>query len=190
MWAAMKAMSTAAPAPSKKQLAAADDDSSDDDSSDGDSSDDDGDASPVNAIPSHFSKVSLPALRLEAGAASSGGKRGRSGGAVAASAGDAAAGEVAALQRLPSVARSFPRFARVPLVAVELRAGDALFLPAGWFHEVVSLSDERAAPDASHLHMALNYWYHPASVARGTSFEQPYTDTFWRDVYARQCGSA
>lgn len=41
-----------------------------------------------------------------------------------------------------------------PLV-VELRAGQMLYLPASWFHEVTSWASE-AEP-----HMAFNYWMHP-----------------------------
>jgi len=42
----------------------------------------------------------------------------------------------------------------VPLV-VELRAGQMLYLPASWFHEVTSWASE------SGPHMAFNYWMHP-----------------------------
>jgi hypothetical protein len=33
------------------------------------------------------------------------------------------------------------------------------FLPAGWFHEVVSSSSDGTG------HFALNYWFHPPDVA-------------------------
>lgn len=36
--------------------------------------------------------------------------------------------------------RRFPAFAAVPTTEVHLRAGDALFLPAGWWHHVRALS--------------------------------------------------
>ena len=39
---------------------------------------------------------------------------------------------------------------------VELEAGQMLYLPAGWFHEVTSFSE---APSQTHL--ALNYWFQP-----------------------------
>ncbi len=33
------------------------------------------------------------------------------------------------------------------------------YLPAGWFHEVVSASSDGAG------HFALNYWFHPPDIA-------------------------
>lgn len=64
-----------------------------------------------------------------------------------------------------------------------------VYLPAGWFHEVVSFSasprasssSPRAASgteDFSSFHMALNYWMHPPVF--GSSFEFPYVDDYWR----------
>lgn len=58
---------------------------------------------------------------------------------------------------------------------IELRAGDLLYLPAGWFHEVSS---------SGGLHMALNYWMHPPDT--GTPFGKPYKSKFWpRDYQSR-----
>lgn len=54
---------------------------------------------------------------------------------------------------------------------VELKAGQVLYLPAGWFHEVTSTSAEGG------YHMALNYWYHPPDAL--DSFDCPYTDISW-----------
>lgn len=51
----------------------------------------------------------------------------------------------------------------VPLV-VELRAGQMLYLPASWFHEVTSTATDRP-------HMAFNYWMHPPD-----GYMSPYTD--------------
>ncbi|WFD34146.1 hypothetical protein MCUN1_000982 [Malassezia cuniculi] len=39
-------------------------------------------------------------------------------------------------------------------IVVELKAGEMLYLPAGWFHEVTSRGTEG-------VHMAFNYWMHP-----------------------------
>lgn len=39
---------------------------------------------------------------------------------------------------------------------VELKAGQILYLPAGWLHEVTSFSD-----DSLQTHLALNYWFQP-----------------------------
>lgn len=38
---------------------------------------------------------------------------------------------------------------------VDLRPGQMLYLPASWFHEVTSFSDNGKP------HMAFNYWMHP-----------------------------
>ena len=58
---------------------------------------------------------------------------------------------------------------------VTLQAGEMLFLPAGWFHEVKSVGP----PPAGHL--ALNYWFHPPD---GVSFDKPYEADFWPKEWA------
>jgi hypothetical protein len=57
-----------------------------------------------------------------------------------------------------------------------LTPGDVLYLPASWFHEVVSSG---AGPGG---HLALNLWMAPP-WSRGT-FEKPYEDDFWESKYA------
>lgn len=57
--------------------------------------------------------------------------------------------------------------ARSPYV-VELSAGQMLYLPASWWHEVTSSSDGEAD-----VHMALNWWFYPPDA---DSFEEPYKD--------------
>jgi len=47
----------------------------------------------------------------------------------------------------------WPLLQEASMVECEVRAGDMLFLPAGWFHNVTSFSDGDAG-----FHMALNYW--------------------------------
>ena len=77
---------------------------------------------------------------------------------------------------------SFPRFAEAVKLTCEVRAGQMLYLPAGWFHEVTSFSDGK---DASH-HMALNFWFHPPTKFGPESTEYPYDSSFWaRDWAAR-----
>ena len=47
-----------------------------------------------------------------------------------------------------------------------------LYLPAGWFHEVQSLSTSGGGGEgSSSMHMAFNYWLYPPSTA---DFERPY----------------
>ena len=49
----------------------------------------------------------------------------------------------------------------------ELGAGDLLYLPCGWFHDVTSFDE----------HRALNYWFHPPDR---TAFARPYAAVaFW-----------
>jgi hypothetical protein len=56
------------------------------------------------------------------------------------------------------------------MMTCTLRAGQMLYLPCGWFHEV--LSEGEAQP----RHMALNYWFHPPDT---TEFDKPYAHDFW-----------
>lgn len=61
---------------------------------------------------------------------------------------------------------------------VELKAGQMLYLPASWWHEVTSTS-----PDGqpSSTHMAFNYWFHPPDGLK--DFDEPYQDaTLWRHL--------
>lgn len=54
------------------------------------------------------------------------------------------------------------------LLECELKAGEMLYLPAGWFHEVRSEGE----------HCALNYWYHPPDALE---YKRPYkAHDFWQ----------
>ena len=67
---------------------------------------------------------------------------------------------------------------RCQSIEITLTAGEMLYIPCGWFHEVRSLG-----PPAEGGHLALNYWFHPPD---GDSFHRPYTSDFWRaDMKAR-----
>jgi hypothetical protein len=48
-------------------------------------------------------------------------------------------------------------------IEIHLKAGQMLYLPASWYHEVTSYSDPE---EPSGLHMALNYWFHPPTAIR------------------------
>jgi hypothetical protein len=69
--------------------------------------------------------------------------------------------------------KKFPLFleARNRSVTVTLKAGQMLYLPAGWFHEVRSRGE-----GSSGGHLAFNYWFHPPD---NTDSERPYTSDFW-----------
>lgn len=58
-----------------------------------------------------------------------------------------------------------------------VRAGEILYLPAGWFHEVRSGN----ARDTNHA--ALNYWFHPP--ATGAPFDTPYGSEQRQDLWER-----
>ncbi|GAB5362660.1 hypothetical protein AAMO2058_000816700 [Amorphochlora amoebiformis] len=96
-----------------------------------------------------------------------------------------------------------------PMV-VEVKAGEMLYLPAGWFHEVTSFGEEvpetsekipetsgrnckisekdpekRAKKEpgrdsASNVHMALNYWMYPPATKE---YENPYEDGYWKSIF-------
>ncbi len=96
----------------------------------------------------------------------------------------------------------YPLFSGTPYSVAELRAGDALYLPCGWFHKVTSCGDgavieksmegENDAatihstssswhPDA---HLSLNIWFHPPD---GKEVDRPYTSEFWEKDWTDRC---
>lgn len=80
----------------------------------------------------------------------------------------------------------FEKFPFDECIECTLCAGQMLFLPAGWFHEVTSINDDDA-PDTDDKpgHMALNYWlYPPDNLETGTQgFRQPYMQEYWQDMW-------
>ena len=81
--------------------------------------------------------------------------------------------------------RDFPKLRKVkaPFV-VELSAGEMLYLPASWWHEVTSSS----AGDGDAVHMAFNYWFYPPNKL--DTFEEPYEDTLvWEYLRSKDQGS-
>lgn len=73
------------------------------------------------------------------------------------------------------LAREFPAFLRTTELVVEIHAGEMLYLPAGWFHEVVSSGGQ---------HMAFNYWCHPPTLLDASGPSPLYTDDFWLRDYS------
>jgi len=61
-------------------------------------------------------------------------------------------------------------------IIVDLKAGEMLYLPCGWFHEVISHSGNDSC------HLAFNYWMHPPSTK---NFEKPYIDDYWSENVQR-----
>eukprot|EP00937_MAST-01D_sp_MAST-1D-sp2_P001318 g1318.t1 len=89
----------------------------------------------------------------------------------------------------------FPLFPAARMLEVEVRAGEMLFLPCGWFHEVSSFSDSGGRGGGSDVgtassgdggHCALNYWFHPPD--KTTDWRQPYSSPFWEMDWADRGG--
>lgn len=72
---------------------------------------------------------------------------------------------------------------RAAAVECTVEAGQALYLPAGWFHEVTSYATQE-----SRIHLALNFWYHPPDNLKTAeaALQQPYRCA-WRGRL-RACG--
>ena len=77
----------------------------------------------------------------------------------------------------------FPLFSTAVCTTVELGAGELLYLPCGWWHNVTSWSDT-ASPGSSQTHLAVNWWFAPPDTAR---FEQPYGDDMWLRDWEHWC---
>ena len=85
----------------------------------------------------------------------------------------------------------FPDFLKANAAFCELEAGDMLYLPASWFHEVTSFGigcnkytcasteqkETNNESNASLGHLAFNYWFHPPDNLE--NFENPYSTNFW-----------
>jgi len=67
-------------------------------------------------------------------------------------------------------------------VEFELSAGEMLFLPAGWFHEVFSCNADDGKESGPNYHFAFNFWFAPPVTQ---DFERPYIDDFWKDWHTR-----
>ena len=78
----------------------------------------------------------------------------------------------------------FPKFIDVlnTKIDVVVKAGEMLYIPAGWFHEVKSKSSNKQSTDLPG-HLAFNYWFHPPSVGNDINFDNPYRSNFWINDY-------
>ncbi len=86
----------------------------------------------------------------------------------------------AAVQRRSEIPPSFciEATAHGDYITETLKAGEMLYLPASFFHEVVSFNS-----DSTTHHMAVNYWYYPP-CSEG-SFDKPYEDDYWKERWER-----
>jgi len=69
--------------------------------------------------------------------------------------------------------REYPDLQKATMAYCNVNAGDLLYLPASWFHEVTSYGN-------GGCHLALNYWFHPPD---GQSFNSPYSTDFWSNDF-------
>ena len=81
----------------------------------------------------------------------------------------------------------FPNFEKIKdkVIKIELTEGDMLYIPAGWYHEVLSCGEDVTAKNTKgnakgKSHMAFNYWFHPPDDLQ--NFDKPYTSSFWKEV--------
>ena len=94
-----------------------------------------------------------------------------------------------------TIQEKFPKFNNVRGTSCEVKSGEMLYLPAGWFHEVTSYStnvnanlmdgtsgDNNNDDDNFGGHMAFNYWFHPPDNlfdSEENGFASPYKSKFW-----------
>lgn len=88
-------------------------------------------------------------------------------------------------QRDDVLCRSFPAFpGKAAATLCTLSAGEMLYLPAGWFHEVTSFG----GPE-SKGHLAVNYWFHPPDQL---DVKDPtagvYRSSYWEAQWAESHG--
>lgn len=82
------------------------------------------------------------------------------------------------------LSEKYPNFPFESCIELTVNAGETLYLPAGWFHEVISINRTAEKEDLSG-HLAINYWLHPPdNLKKGEKgFCKPYHQEFWNDVW-------
>jgi len=68
----------------------------------------------------------------------------------------------------------YPKLMEAKVSFCEIEAGEILYLPASWFHEVTSFGG----------HLAFNYWFHPPDAH--DDFDNPYTTNFWSNDFKQR----
>lgn len=70
---------------------------------------------------------------------------------------------------------NYPQLLSLPRLTVWLKPGEMLYLPTGWFHEVLSFGDKP--------HIAVNYWFIPPVT---NNYADPYhDDNYWQSDWAK-----
>ncbi len=86
-----------------------------------------------------------------------------------------------------------PEVKQAGCIFATVSAGEMLYLPASWFHEVTSYTETVEKPESSSEgpavdsgkdqgHLAFNYWFYPPD---NDKFKQPYKGDFWPRRWAR-----
>ncbi|CDO95422.1 unnamed protein product [Kluyveromyces dobzhanskii CBS 2104] len=84
-------------------------------------------------------------------------------------------------QSIESIAREkWPKFFSAHRVSVDLKPGEMLYLPTGWFHEVTSFGSNDNNKQGQDIHVAVNYWLMPPT---GGSVDQMYIDDYWNHYF-------
>eukprot|EP00467_Chlorarachnion_reptans_P008331 CAMPEP_0114529922 /NCGR_PEP_ID=MMETSP0109-20121206/25130_1 /TAXON_ID=29199 /ORGANISM="Chlorarachnion reptans, Strain CCCM449" /LENGTH=471 /DNA_ID=CAMNT_0001712431 /DNA_START=117 /DNA_END=1529 /DNA_ORIENTATION=+ len=95
-----------------------------------------------------------------------------------------AVGELRGFVEKGIIPASHPLIQHTKPLVVTVEAGEMLYLPAGWFHEVTSFgagipfSDSESSSSPA-IHIALNYWMYPPGQR---DFDHPYEDGYWDHV--------
>lgn len=75
--------------------------------------------------------------------------------------------------------KRWPQFSKAHRITVDLKPGEMLYLPTGWFHEVTSYGDNDKKD--KNVHVAANYWFIPPT---GKDLSNVYLDSYWPNDYA------
>ena len=84
------------------------------------------------------------------------------------------------------IRKLFPKYpGKEAGITLEVRAGEMLYLPCGWFHEVTSYNDDDGGGglEKASSHLALNYWFHPPDNLSPNHFHTPYTSEYWPEFW-------
>ncbi|CCE64493.1 hypothetical protein TPHA_0H02900 [Tetrapisispora phaffii CBS 4417] len=81
--------------------------------------------------------------------------------------------------------KKWPLFKKANRIEVNVKPGEMLYLPTGWFHEVTSYgADNKKIKNKNNVHVSVNYWFIPPD---GNSIENIYAnaDNYWPTDYKR-----
>jgi len=139
-----------------------------------------------NKIPDHFSRIPLPELRTQAINQLNLKLKTSTSTSITSSSSIPAKDILQTIQKLPIIQKQYPLFSKAILTQFTLETGQSLYLPPGWFHEVVSHGgsgntiNTTTTINTNHVHIALNHWYAPPTT---NNFNKPYEDNYWEEKF-------